>query len=79
MDFEYIEHVTVEGERWDQIADRYYGAPLGYEAIVRANPAVAITTLLPSGLVLRIPLLRDEDVELLLEEDLPPWKRPVEG
>lgn len=70
---EYLEHVTSEGERWDQIADRYYGDPYLMEPIIAANPYVAITPLLPAGLQLAIPLL--EDTELVAPEDMPPWKR----
>lgn len=76
----YREHVSSEGERWDQLALRFYGDPFRIEPILSANPEVAITPLLPSGLVLRIPLL-DAAVEsdLLDAADLPPWKRPLSG
>ena len=33
----YLTHITTEGERWDQLATRYYGDPLQYERIVAAN------------------------------------------
>jgi nucleoid-associated protein YgaU len=71
-DSEYIEHVTVEGERWDQIADRYYGNPYQYEPIVRANPTVPISPSLAGGIVLRVPVLA---ADVTLAVDLPPWKR----
>jgi phage tail protein X len=76
----YREHVTIEGERWDQISLRHYGEPFRYEPIIVANPEVAIVPILPSGLVLRIPLL-DEAAEsdVLDAADLPPWKRPAAG
>ena len=71
---EYIEHKTIAGERWDQLAYRYYGNALLYEPIIRANPYVNIETALEEGVVLRIPLLdRDEFSENL--GDLPPWRQ----
>lgn len=70
---DYLEHVTTEGERWDALAERYYGDPFRYEPIVAANPAVPITPVLPSGLLLRIPLV--EPNEAVAADDLPPWKR----
>lgn len=70
----YIEHVTTEGERWDQIAVRYYGDPHHYEPIIGANPEVPIVPVLPAGVVLRIPLL-DDDAQVI-QDNLPPWKRP---
>lgn len=76
-EFLYIEHVTSEGERWDQIADRHYGDPLRVEPIIAANPEVPIVPILGSGLVLRIPLLEEGEIAELIA-DLPPWKR-VEG
>jgi len=70
---EYIEHVTREGERWDQLAWHYYGDPHAYERIILANPTVPITPLLPSGVMLLIPLV--EETDAVSGEELPPWKR----
>ncbi|VVD98219.1 hypothetical protein PCO31110_01999 [Pandoraea communis] len=67
----YLIHITTEGERWDQLANRYYGDPLAYEAIVAANPHVLLAPMLPSGLRLSIPVIEQTD----LSEDLPPWMR----
>ena len=69
---DYIEHITVDGERWDALAWRYYGNAERYEPIVAANPAVAIVPVLSGGIVLRIPIL---DKEVPTPEGLPPWKR----
>lgn len=69
---EYVEHVTVDGDRWDLLAWRYYGDPHGYERIITANPEVAITAALPGGLSLRIPVISDAPAA---SADLPPWKR----
>lgn len=69
----FLTHVTTEGERWDQLAARYYGDALAYERIVAANPHVPLTTALPSGLVLSIPIIEQDD--LSEEEELPPWLR----
>lgn len=65
----YLTHITREGERWDQLAHRYYGSALAYERIIAANPHVALTAILPSGLTLSIPVIELED----LSEELPPW------
>lgn len=67
----FLTHITIEGERWDQLATRYYGDPLAYERIVEANPHVPLATTLPSGLTLSIPVLEQSD----LSEELPPWLR----
>lgn len=66
-------HLTSEGERWDQLADRYYGDPCGYIRIIEANPGAPILPRLPAGLSLMIPLLEEDDA--LEHEELPPWKR----
>lgn len=65
-------HVTVQGDRWDLLAWRYYRDPLAYEQIIDANPDVPIAPVLPGGLQLTIPVLTTVDT---LTEDLPPWKR----
>ncbi|CBJ43021.1 tail protein X [Ralstonia solanacearum] len=67
----YLTHITTEGERWDQLAMRYYGDPLAYESIVAANPHVPLTVTLPAGLTLSIPVIEQND----LSEELPPWLR----
>ncbi len=69
MAAEYLDHTTVEGERWDQLAFTYYGDATRYEPIVRANPQVPMTRSLPAGLTLRIPVLDAAPSS----EDLPPW------
>lgn len=69
---EYVEHLTVEGDRWDLLAWRYYGDPHLYEPIIAANPTVPIRPFLASGVRLRVPVLPDE---VVLDRDLPPWKR----
>ena len=53
----YLEHVTTEGERWDNLAWRYYADALAYERIIAANPHVAIIPVLPSGVRLIIPVI----------------------
>lgn len=67
----FLTHISAEGERWDQLAHRYYGDPLQYERIVAANPHVPLTVTLPSGLTLSIPVIDTSD----LSEELPPWLR----
>lgn len=72
MTQQYIEHLTTDGDRWDQLAWRYYGDAHDYERIIVANPEVAIAAALPSGLKIRIPVIEDVAVT---EAGLPPWKR----
>lgn len=70
---EYLEHVTTEGDRWDLLADRYYGDPHLYGLITAANPHVALTPHLGAGVHLAIPVLEVE--ETVSTSELPPWKR----
>ena len=69
---EYVEHLTIENDRWDLLAWKYYGDPHLYEPIIAANPAVPIRPFLEPGIRLRVPVIADEAV---LDRDLPPWKR----
>lgn len=71
---EVIEHVTIEGDRWDLLAWRYYGDPLAYEPIVTANATVPLYPLFPGGVRLYIPILDRAEVTRT-DEDLPPWLR----
>lgn len=65
----YIEIVTLEGDRWDLIADRAYGDPYDYERIIAANPHIPIRPVLPAGLRVRVPVVEAPSVG-----GLPPWK-----
>ncbi|OQS39769.1 hypothetical protein B0T40_03270 [Chromobacterium haemolyticum] len=71
---EYLEHITSAGERWDTLAWEYYGDAAQMSPIIEANPQLRILPALSAGLVVRIPVLEDDDLALA-EEDLPPWKR----
>lgn len=66
----YLTHITTDGERWDQLAYKYYGDAYGFERIIAANPHVPITDTLPGGLRLAIPIIESTDD---LAKDLPPW------
>ena len=73
-----IEHITLEGERWDSIAWHYYGDATAYGRIIEANPDVDMDTTLPSGLTLLIPVLSESaSLAQIAQADLPPWKRDV--
>lgn len=67
----FIPHHTTEGERWDQLAWRYYGDAHRYGPIADANPNVTLNATLPSGLTLAIPLLAARPTA----QDVPPWMR----
>jgi len=54
---EYLLHRTVDGDRWDLLALRYYGEGSAYGFLILANPEVPFTPLIPPGLSLRIPIL----------------------
>lgn len=71
---EYLEHITSAGERWDTLAWEYYGDAAQMSPIIEANPQLRILPALSAGLVVRVPVLEDDDLALA-EEDLPPWKR----
>lgn len=69
----FLEHLTTEGERWDQIAWKYYGDPHDYGRIVAANPHAPITPTLPGGLRLNIPII--ERAAAVAPQEKPPWLR----
>lgn len=70
---EVIEHITVDGDRWDNLAWHYYGDAIAYEQIIAANPEVPIVPILPGGIKLLIPVIEDDETESATE--LPPWKQ----
>lgn len=71
---EYTEHITTEGDRWDNIAYDAYGDAGQVNGIIEANPSVPITGTLPAGIRLLIPIVESVAVEID-DSILPPWKR----
>jgi phage tail protein X len=70
----FISHLTVAGERWDQLAWQYYGDPSLYGPIVMANPVIPIEPEFEPGLTVAIPLLA-LPTPVLSQAQLPPWQR----
>lgn len=66
-------YTTVEGDRIDMLAVKFYGTIRGISTIADANPAVPLSAIFPLGTVLVIPVI--EDSEFTNNNDLPPWKR----
>lgn len=66
----FLLHTTREGERWDLIAWQYYRDVGQVPALLAANPQAAQAAMLPSGLVLRVPLIARADVATAV----PPWR-----
>lgn len=77
-DTAHLQHRTRDGERWDQLAHRYYGDVAMQDMLIAANralflPALRVPTILKAGLTLRVPIIeRDATPQADL---LPPWKR----
>jgi phage tail protein X len=71
---EIIQHTTIDGERWDFIAQKYYGKASMMNAIIAANPDVPLYDILPAGIVLDIPILESVN-DATSANQLPPWKQ----
>lgn len=78
-----LQTTTREGQRWDQIAQEYYGAQTveidgvqrsAMGILIEANPGIPIYDTFPDGVVLDIPILDKSEV-VTDKEKLPPWKR----
>lgn len=72
---EFVEHITVDGERWDLLAALYLGDPYGYERILLANRDVEWAPELEGGIRLIIPLPAPADAVAIDDPGLPPWRR----
>jgi phage tail protein X len=73
---DYIEHIAIEGERWDTLAWRYYADATRYEPILRANPGLRRESgqwpaMPPAGAKVLIPILPRPAAQS--SDGLPPW------
>lgn len=71
MTAEFLSYTTGPRDRWDLLADRFYGDPGRFEPIMRANPDLGHSTFLPEGVAIRIPILEETSDPAL---GLPPWR-----
>lgn len=78
MSFEYFDHITTLGDRWDLIAYKYYGDATRIIPLLRANPNIIgdINTPTPlifkKGVIIRVPAIDKTEIQA---SQLPPWKR----
>lgn len=77
---EFLIHVAASGERWDNLAWRYYGQAHRFEPILRANPGLRDPRtgqwpiVPPEGVRLLIPVLPAPGASQTAGS-LPPWLR----
>ncbi len=69
---QYLEHITIENQRWDTIAWKYYRDVSKMSLLIESNPHAPITPNLPAGLKLRIPMIEQPQQSTY---GLPPWKQ----
>ncbi|MCR5260627.1 MAG: tail protein X [Candidatus Gastranaerophilales bacterium] len=53
---EYYLYKTKKNDRWDLIADRFYGDCTDYKDIIAANPHIPIDTVIDEGIDMLIPV-----------------------
>lgn len=63
---------TAQGQAWDQIAKREYGAEIRMDVLLTGNPEDADTLLFSGGRSLALPAA---PAEAPATENLPPWER----
>ncbi|MCH5305186.1 MAG: tail protein X [Rikenella sp.] len=68
-------YTTVEGDRIDTLAAKFYGGTTGIAILADANPAVPLDAVFPMGTVLVVPIV--ENMEIETNDNLPPWKQSV--
>jgi len=68
-----LNYTTQEGDRIDNLAQRFYGGMNGISIISDANPLVPVEAIYPIGTVLIIPII--ESNQVIRNPNLPPWIR----
>ena len=70
----FIEHITQAGERWDDLAYKYYGNCFEVNEIIKANPDIEISPFLPEKTRIIIPIF-EKKTSSTNSENLPVWKQ----
>ena len=63
-------YTTVQGDTWDMVSLRVYGAEKYMDRLISANPDHRHTVFFAAGVVLSVP-----EIDAAPPETLPPWKR----
>lgn len=63
-------YTTVQGDMWDSIAQKLYGAEEALNVLLEANQQYQEVIVFPAGLVLTVP-----DYSAPVSSELPPWRR----
>lgn len=63
-------YTTVQGDMWDSIAHKLYGAEEALNVLLEANQQYQDVVVFPAGLVLAVP-----DYSASASSELPPWRR----
>lgn len=63
-------YTTRQGDMWDLISYRCYGAESGMKTLMEANASYISTAVFPAGVTLIVP-----DYEKPTTSVLPPWRR----
>lgn len=66
----YVPYTTKAGDRWDTIAYKYFGDATQIEALIMANPGVAIVDVFDAGTQLAVPLISQPSAGVTSS---PPW------
>jgi phage tail protein X len=69
-----LPYITMDGDRWDNLAWRFYGDPTLISPILLANCGMRVPfeSVLEAGIQLLIPIIVQTDINT---ENLPPWRR----
>lgn len=71
METKYYIYKTAKNDRWDSIATKFYGNCFDISKIIEANPHIAISPVIESGIEIRIPVKEQSTV---LKEGIPLWR-----
>lgn len=72
MATQYLTITTIQGDRWDLLADRMYGDATDFARIIAANPSVLIEPVIALGTTLFVPII---DPPAATNVPAPPWAR----
>ena len=64
------EYRTIQGDTWDMIAKKVYGAERHLDYLMASNFELLDYFIFPAGIVVKVPELPAE-----ISEDLPAWRR----
>lgn len=75
MNMAFVKYTAQEGDTFSTIAHKAYGDASAFPDVIDANGGIPISTTIPEGTIIYVPIKANTIQNLSNNAAIPPWKR----